>query len=166
PVSKDLKEGETLSSHFDCEAEGNPPPKTVWLKDSKEFDSSKILTRTDGGVYQLKTMNKYGFATATVTVTVGLLSAAEENVEVREGGSIVLKCSADGNPAPTYEWKYPIADNVQEITKDGVSTVNITRASSSNDRVYECHAKNRYGVATKNITLTVGKFTFLPRRGV
>ncbi|KAK1153754.1 vascular cell adhesion protein 1-like isoform X3 [Acipenser oxyrinchus oxyrinchus] len=84
-----------------------------------------------------------------------LLSAAEENAEVREGGSIVLKCSADGNPAPTYEWKYPKADNVQEITKDGVSTVNITRASSSNARVYECHAKNRYGVATKNITLTV-----------
>ncbi|KAK6468837.1 vascular cell adhesion protein 1-like [Huso huso] len=84
-----------------------------------------------------------------------LLSAAEENVEVCEGGSIVLNCSADGNPAPTYEWKYPKADNVQEITKDGVSTVNITRASSSNDRVYECHAKNTYGVAMKNITLTV-----------
>ncbi|XP_034769519.2 vascular cell adhesion protein 1-like isoform X1 [Acipenser ruthenus] len=84
-----------------------------------------------------------------------LLSAAEENVEVCEGGSIVLNCSADGSPAPTYEWKYPKADNVQEITKDGVSTVNITRASYSNARVYECHAKNTYGVAMKNITLTV-----------
>ncbi|MGH0183022.1 UNVERIFIED_CONTAM: hypothetical protein FKN15_011393 [Acipenser sinensis] len=87
-----------------------------------------------------------------------LLSADEENVEVREGGSIVLKCSADGSPAPTYEWKYPKADNVQEIMKDGVSTVNITRASSSNARVYECHAKNTYGVATKNITLTVKEY--------
>lgn len=43
----------------------------MWLKDSKEFNSSKKLTRRDGGVYQLKTMNKFGFAIATVTVTVG-----------------------------------------------------------------------------------------------
>ncbi|MGH0170694.1 UNVERIFIED_CONTAM: hypothetical protein FKN15_059692 [Acipenser sinensis] len=91
-----------------------------------------------------------------------LLSAAEQNIEVRKGGSIVLKCSADGNPAPTYEWKYPKADNVQEITKDGVSTVNITRASWSNNRVYECHAKNMYGVARKNITLTVKAHRYHP----
>ncbi|MBN3277062.1 ICAM1 protein, partial [Polyodon spathula] len=84
-----------------------------------------------------------------------LLSVTEETVEVLEEGSVVLNCSADGNPHPSYEWEYPRADNVQEITKDGVSTVNITRASSSNAGVYECHAKNIYGEQRKKVTLTV-----------
>ncbi|KAK1153755.1 intercellular adhesion molecule 5-like isoform X1 [Acipenser oxyrinchus oxyrinchus] len=159
PVSKDLKEGETLSSHFDCEAEGNPPPKTVWLKDSKEFDSSKILTRTDGGVYQLKTMNKYGFATATVTVTVGYkpseINPAVESVLVLNGDSVVFNCTADGIPAPTYTWKHPEADNVKITTKDSVSTVTITGASSSNHGVYECHAWNLHGNSTRKVTVEV-----------
>ncbi|XP_058864108.1 intercellular adhesion molecule 5-like [Acipenser ruthenus] len=159
PASKDLKEGETLSSHFDCEAEGNPPPKTVWLKDSKEFDSSKILTRTDGGVYQLKTMNNYGSAVATVTVTVGYepsaINPAEESVPVLKGDSVVFNCTADGIPAPTYTWKHPEADNVKITTKDSVSTVTITGASSSNRGVYECHARNIHGNFTRKVTVEV-----------
>ncbi|XP_041096295.1 intercellular adhesion molecule 1-like [Polyodon spathula] len=92
-----------------------------------------------------------------------LLSAHEQTVEVLEEGSVVLNCSADGNPAPTYEWEYPRADNVQEITKDGVSTVNITRASSSNSGFYTCHVKNKFGNETMNITVTVKNEVIITR---
>ncbi|XP_041099587.1 intercellular adhesion molecule 1-like [Polyodon spathula] len=159
PASKDLKEGEKLSSHFDCEAEGNPPPKTVWLKDSKEFDSSKILMRGDGGVYQLKTVNKLGSATATVTVTVGyepsVINPAEESVPVVKGDSVVFNCTAEAIPSPTYTWKHPEADNVNTTTRDNVSTLTITGVSSSNEGVYECHAWNIHGNSTRKVTVIV-----------
>ncbi|KAK6468929.1 titin-like, partial [Huso huso] len=147
-------------------AEGNPPPKTLWLKDSKEFNSFKKLTRRDGGVYQLKAMNKFGSATATVTVTVryepSVINPAEESVSVLKGDSVVFNCTADGIPAPTYRWKHPEADNVKITTKDSVSTVTITGASSSNHGVYECQAWNIHGNSTRKVTVEVtGNYTLL-----
>ncbi|KAK6468831.1 intercellular adhesion molecule 1 isoform X2 [Huso huso] len=132
----------------------NSTPAQYEFKAEKELNGKMITCETELNL-AATSVKKNQITTFNVLYKPSLLSADEENVEVREGGSIVLNCSADGNPAPTYEWKYPKADNVQEITKDGVSTVNITRASSSNSGFYTCHAKNRYGDKMMNITVAV-----------
>ncbi|XP_041099586.1 intercellular adhesion molecule 5-like [Polyodon spathula] len=115
--------------------------------------------RGDGGVYQLKTVNKLGSATATVTVTVGyepsVINPAEESVPVVKGDSVVFNCTAEAIPSPTYTWKHPEADNVNTTTRDNVSTLTITGVSSSNEGVYECHAWNIHGNSTRKVTVIV-----------
>ena len=68
----------------------------------------------------------------------------------------VLTCSADGNPAPTYEWK----DLATGGEYKGPTVSVIQSVNSSRNSTYRCTATNivagKTNIHSKDITFTVG----------
>ncbi|GFQ67229.1 down syndrome cell adhesion molecule homolog [Trichonephila clavata] len=84
-----------------------------------------------------------------------LLSKFEELI-VKPGESVSLRCSAVGNPLPQITWysyDMPVQDTSRirvgdYVSREGsvISFINITRVEVSDGGQYECRAINEYGV--------------------
>ncbi|KAJ8345603.1 hypothetical protein SKAU_G00297960 [Synaphobranchus kaupii] len=142
-----------------CTAEGFPLPEVTWFteEENEEVELPAHMTRGDAGQYRLIARNAFGAANHTLEIEV-LYPPSEielEGDEVDFGASVVLKCSAWGNPRPTYSWVYQRSPDVQERSVDGVSLLNISRASERNNGSYSCYAENPMGNVSKTVRLTV-----------
>lgn len=71
------------------------------------------------------------------------------------GGDVSLKCSAKGNPPPSYTWEFYGSSNVAENHEDGVTYLSITNATARNMGRYTCRAANPLGVVVKGVKITV-----------
>ncbi|XP_058863202.1 intercellular adhesion molecule 5 isoform X2 [Acipenser ruthenus] len=139
----------------------NSTPAQYEFKAEKELNGKMITCETELKL-AATSVKKNQSITFSVLYEPSVINPAEESVPVLKGDSVVFNCTADGIPAPTYTWKHPEADNVNITTKDSVSTVTITGASSSNHGVYECHAWNIHGNSTRKVTVEVtGNYTLL-----
>ncbi|XP_010130628.1 PREDICTED: hemicentin-1, partial [Buceros rhinoceros silvestris] len=174
---------ETISNPvtFVCDAAGIPPPTLVWLKNGKPIENSDSLevhilsggsklqiTRSqllDSGTYTCVASNVEGKAQKSYVLSVQVPpnivgSEMPSEVSILLGESIQLVCNAQGVPMPVMQWlkdgKTVPGDDLQRIrvTPDG-STLNISRALSSDTGKYTCVATNPAGEENRIFNLNV-----------
>lgn len=143
----------------ECEPEGKPKPKSLWMKNGMVIALPKKWNRLDSGQYSITATNKHGQANHTLRISVlyapRFLEEATQR-EVNQGGNLTLECSTDGNPPPELRWiKHPPAANVAVTNRGSQSYIHITEATSSNAGLYSCTATNKVGSVSKNVTLTI-----------
>ncbi|XP_029819877.1 hemicentin-1, partial [Manacus vitellinus] len=166
---------------FVCDATGIPPPTLAWLKNGKPIENSDSLDvhilsggsklqiahsqLLDSGTYTCIASNVEGEAQKTYVLSIQVPpnivgSEMPSEVSVLLGESIQLVCSAQGVPTPDLQWlkdgKTVASDDLQRIrvTPDG-STLNISRALSSDTGKYTCVATNPAGEEDRIFNLNV-----------
>ncbi|XP_066048296.1 hemicentin-1 [Chamaea fasciata] len=166
---------------FVCDATGIPPPTLVWLKNGKPIEyldslevhilsgGSKLqIARSqllDSGTYTCIASNPEGKAQKTYVLSIQVppsIAGSEmpSEVGVLLGESVQLLCNATGVPTPDVQWlkdgKTVVSDDSQRIrvTPDG-STLNISRALTSDTGKYTCVATNSAGEEDRIFNLNV-----------
>ncbi|TRZ22552.1 hypothetical protein HGM15179_004536 [Zosterops borbonicus] len=166
---------------FVCDATGIPPPTLVWLKNGKPIEyldslevhilsgGSKLqIARSqllDSGTYTCIASNPEGKAQKTYVLSIQVppsIAGSEmpSEVSVLLGESVQLLCNATGVPTPDVQWlkdgKTVASDDSQRIrvTPDG-STLNISRALTSDTGKYTCVATNSAGEEDRIFNLNV-----------
>uniref|UniRef100_A0A8C9N9E0 Hemicentin-1 n=1 Tax=Serinus canaria TaxID=9135 RepID=A0A8C9N9E0_SERCA len=166
---------------FVCDASGIPPPTLVWLKNGKPIENldpleihilsggSKLqIARSqllDSGTYTCIASNPEGKAQKTYVLSIQVppsIAGSEmpSEVSVLLGESVQLLCNATGVPTPDVQWlkdgKTVASDDLQRIrvTPDG-STLNISRALTSDTGKYTCVATNPAGEEDRIFNLNV-----------
>ncbi|XP_030135337.4 hemicentin-1 [Taeniopygia guttata] len=166
---------------FVCDATGIPPPTLVWLKNGKPIENldslevhilsggSKLqIARSqllDSGTYMCIASNPEGKAHKTYVLSIQVppsIAGSEmpSEVSVLLGESAQLLCNATGVPTPDVQWlkdgKAVASDDLQRIrvTPDG-STLNISRALTSDTGKYTCVATNPAGEEDRIFNLNV-----------
>uniref|UniRef100_A0A8C5X6K5 Hemicentin-1 n=1 Tax=Malurus cyaneus samueli TaxID=2593467 RepID=A0A8C5X6K5_9PASS len=166
---------------FVCDAAGIPPPTVVWLKNGKPIENldslevhilsggSKLqIARSqllDSGTYTCIASNPEGKAHKTYVLSIQIppsIAGSEmpSEVGVLLGESVQLLCNATGVPAPDVQWlkdgKTVANDDLQRIrvAPDG-STLNISRALTSDTGKYICVATNPAGEEDRIFNLNV-----------
>jgi len=61
-----------------------------------------------------------------------------------------IQCSAEGNPAPSYQWTDLVSGNVIQG-----AVLNISEDMADKYHMFRCTATNEYNTITGNITFTV-----------
>ncbi|XP_059334168.1 hemicentin-1 [Ammospiza nelsoni] len=166
---------------FVCDATGIPPPTLVWLKNGKPIENldslevhilsggSKLqIARSqllDSGTYTCIASNPEGKAQKSYVLSIQVppsIAGSEmpSEVSVLLGESVQLLCNATGVPSPDVQWlkdgKTVASDDLQRIrvTPDG-STLNISRALTSDTGKYTCVATNPAGEEDRIFNLNV-----------
>ncbi|NXO39218.1 HMCN1 protein, partial [Locustella ochotensis] len=167
---------------FVCDATGIPPPTLVWLKNGKPIEyldslevhilsgGSKLqIARSqllDSGTYTCIASNPEGKAQKTYVLSIQVppsIAGSEmpSEVSVLLGQSVQLLCNATGVPTPDVQWlkdgKTVASDDLQrirQVTPDG-STLNISRALTSDTGKYTCVATNSAGEEDRIFNLNV-----------
>uniref|UniRef100_G1Q1L7 Hemicentin 2 n=1 Tax=Myotis lucifugus TaxID=59463 RepID=G1Q1L7_MYOLU len=153
------------SLRLDCVVHGDPAPDIHWIKDGLPLRGSRLrhqlqngsltIRRTemgDSGRYQCLAENEMG---AVEKVVVLLLQKAQD-VTVRSGDDVALRCQATGEPAPTVEWLragQPCAGRRLRTLPDG--SLWLERVETRDTGTYECVAHNLLGSATARASLVV-----------
>ncbi|KAF4075567.1 hypothetical protein AMELA_G00235810 [Ameiurus melas] len=74
----------------------------------------------------------------------------DEGLSVREGESLMITCSADGNPRPQYKWTVP---NNTIVSNSSSFVIRSVRKEDTGQ--YTCTAYNDLGETTRNVTVTI-----------
>uniref|UniRef100_A0A803W8Y0 Hemicentin 1 n=1 Tax=Ficedula albicollis TaxID=59894 RepID=A0A803W8Y0_FICAL len=159
---------------FVCDATGIPPPTLMWLKNGKPIGNivhilsggSKLqIARSqllDSGTYMCIASNPEGKAHKTYVLSIQVppsIAGSEmpSEVGVLLGESVQLLCNATGVPTPdvgTLNKLTLLCDGPCRVTPDG-STLNISRALTSDTGKYTCVATNPAGEEDRIINLNV-----------
>ncbi|NXE93182.1 HMCN1 protein, partial [Menura novaehollandiae] len=176
PEQELLSESISNPVTFVCDATGIPPPTLVWLKNGKPIEGldslevhilsggSKLqIARSqllDSGTYTCIASNTEGTAQKTYVLAIQVppsIAGSEmpSEVSVLLGESIQLVCNASGVPTPDMQWlKDGKAVAGDKVTPDG-STLNISRALTSDTGKYTCVATSPAGEEDRIFNLNV-----------
>ncbi|KAF8796641.1 Down syndrome cell adhesion molecule-like [Argiope bruennichi] len=171
PVTQQVSTGSTVT--INCTVTGHPISTIEWVKNQQSLTLSRrvvLISRTvlhittvereDRGMYQCIARNDEDSAQGSAELAIAseppvLLSKFEELI-VKPGESVSLRCSAVGNPLPQITWysyDLPVQDTSRirvgdYVSREGsvISFINITRVEVSDGGQYECRAINEYGV--------------------
>ncbi|XP_022777456.1 roundabout homolog 3-like, partial [Stylophora pistillata] len=178
PMSIVVKETGTAS--FQCEVEGNPQPKVIWLKDNSSLIADKRIVSTGGGLlindatskddgtYTCVARNILGVMTSLVRLTVqvgALIIQKPSSVIVEEGHKVSVVCQATGQPTPTITWRKAFGHMSKERSRVLNGRLEITRVTKTDGGDYICSAKNilnEDSTRTQVIVLEKLKFTLFP----
>ncbi|XP_073909095.1 hemicentin-2 isoform X2 [Castor canadensis] len=161
------------SIRLDCVVHGDPTPNIHWTKDGLPLPASRlrlllhngslIILRTemdDAGQYQCLAENEMGAAKKVVTIVLQsapVFQVEPQDVTVRSGEDVALRCQATGEPEPTIEWLragQPLrASRRLRTLPDG--SLWLERAEAGDAGAYECVAHNLLGSATAQAFLAV-----------
>ena len=77
------------------------------------------------------------------------------------GSTVVLSCSASGDPMPYYYWTKDGSSWFSDVEfKDSNKTLRLINVGSKNDGVYSCFATNDAGIDVTRSNVTVhGRFS-------
>ncbi len=114
PEDQTICEGDSTS--FVVEADGTPPMSYQWRKDGQNISgaNNRIYAISDAqagdaGSYDCVVSNNWGSdtsAAATLTVQIPVTITIEPtDQDICDGDAAVFTVDADGDPAPTYQWR-------------------------------------------------------------
>ncbi|XP_050162759.1 vascular cell adhesion protein 1 isoform X1 [Myiozetetes cayanensis] len=164
--STTVQEGENVS--IQCYAESNPPPKIILRRKSDSADMEPFSTESillpsvmllNGGVYECVAENKFGNSKSEITLNVeygpkNTMISVIPATAVKEGETVVMKCTSSGNPSPVVSWKKKKATGeLEKIIKN--ATLTIQNLKSQDLGLYECEAYNQLGKEEKAVELFV-----------
>uniref|UniRef100_A0A8C9UE41 Hemicentin 1 n=1 Tax=Serinus canaria TaxID=9135 RepID=A0A8C9UE41_SERCA len=151
---------------FVCDASGIPPPTLVWLKNGKPIGNivsrfSLLFFPSLSGTYTCIASNPEGKAQKTYVLSIQVppsIAGSEmpSEVSVLLGESVQLLCNATGVPTPDVQWLKDgktVANQIVYLL-DG-STLNISRALTSDTGKYTCVATNPAGEEDRIFNLNV-----------
>ncbi|XP_076307336.1 cell adhesion molecule Dscam1-like isoform X1 [Tachypleus tridentatus] len=165
-----------------CTISGFPIERVTWLKDQRPLSTNMRITlpsqdvvhisptrQEDQGMYQCFVTNNQETVQDTAELKVlskppNLITTFEE-MTVKPGSRVSLKCVAIGNPLPQITWTSygePVPDNNRirtgdYVSKEGavISFVNITRIETEDGGIYRCSASNSNGIRSYVNSLNV-----------
>ncbi|XP_061072506.1 immunoglobulin superfamily member 10 [Conger conger] len=179
---------------IDCKAEGSPPPRITWIMPDNIFLSapyygSRINVHPNGTLeirnvrpsdtaeFICMARNDGGEAVMVVQLEVTSMlrrpifkNPFNERVVARLGKTVVLNCSADGNPNPEISWLLP---NGTRFTNDARTSryylgsdgnLVIYNPTKEDTGKYRCSAKNKMGYIEKLVVLEVGQRPYIVTR--
>ncbi|XP_053325192.1 neural cell adhesion molecule L1-like protein isoform X2 [Spea bombifrons] len=159
--------GELLT--LECIAEGLPTPKIFWQKERAELPPERAvlgnygkqlkindIKASDHGIYRCTAKNIGGVAQHDFHVHVEeppqWKKCPESSVQ-SVASSVVLHCSASGNPKPEIHWKRNGQPLQRETLSPNHEEIRIENLQLMDSAVYQCEATNRHGsiLASANI---------------
>ncbi|XP_065525611.1 vascular cell adhesion protein 1 isoform X3 [Lathamus discolor] len=164
--STTVREGENVS--IQCSAEGNPSPRIILRRksdgaDMGPYSEGRILlpsvTFLNGGDYECVAENKFGKSRSAITLNVeygpkNTMISVIPATAVKEGETVIMKCTSSGNPAPVISWKKKkTTGEPEKIYTD--ATLTIKNIKSQDLGLYECEAYNQFGKEEKDVKLLV-----------
>uniref|UniRef100_A0A2K5KA06 Hemicentin-2 n=1 Tax=Colobus angolensis palliatus TaxID=336983 RepID=A0A2K5KA06_COLAP len=161
------------SIQLDCVARGDPVPAIRWIKDDLPLRGSRLrhqlqngsLTirrteRDDAGQYQCLAENEMGMAKKVVILVLQsapVFQVEPQDMTVRSGDDVALRCQATGEPIPTIEWLQagqPLrASRRLRTLPDG--SLWLENVETGDAGAYDCVAHNLLGSATARAFLVV-----------
>uniref|UniRef100_A0A3Q3GCI8 Ig-like domain-containing protein n=1 Tax=Labrus bergylta TaxID=56723 RepID=A0A3Q3GCI8_9LABR len=180
---------------IDCKAEGNPTPSITWIMPDNIFlkapyFGSRInvhqngtleirnVRPTDTAEFICMARNDGGEAVMVVQLEVTSMlrrpifkNPFNERIVSRFGKTIVLNCSADGQPTPEIIWTFPNGtrvtsehhhDSQHRLGNNGTLVIYNPRKEDAGK--YRCGAKNFMGYIEKLIILDVGQKPYILTR--
>lgn len=165
PASRSVLAGANVS--FSVEVSGSPTPVLQWLRNGDPIDgqTSATLTLTavdedDEGAYSVRVTNAAGSATSeSSTLVVGrmaLITSQPADAIISVGGSVTLRVTATGRPAPSYQWfrNDELIDGANEAAYS-ISSANASSAGNYTVRVANEFATENSRAATVRVAQTV-----------
>ncbi|GAB1286208.1 Hemicentin-2 [Apodemus speciosus] len=161
------------SIQLHCVVRGDPAPDIRWTKDGLPLPISHLLFQLqngsltifrtkmdDAGRYQCLATNEMGAVKKVVTLVLQsapVFQVEPQDVTVRSGVDVELRCRATGEPVPTIEWLRagrPLqAGRRLRALPDG--SLWLERVEAGDAGVYECVAHNLLGSVTAKAMLAV-----------
>lgn len=163
--------------------EGHPTPVVTWTRNNgkalssrfrEEYEGTMTLvgaTLEDDGEYVCRAENAAGFVTQTTVLTVTISPTIEiypnvNQLQIAEGESLNLECTAQGKPQPSVHWVRP-HETEEDFPMSGggrsaPGILNIARVTSRDGGYYSCIADNGIGRDNREIEVIIDK---LPERG-
>uniref|UniRef100_A0A3B1JUY2 Contactin 4 n=1 Tax=Astyanax mexicanus TaxID=7994 RepID=A0A3B1JUY2_ASTMX len=157
--------------HWDCRANGKPPPVYRWLKNGHTLESqgrinvdggklriSKVSLE-DSGMYQCLAKNEHSviYASAELKVVDFSRSPLKKSTLVQRGGEVIIECRPHASPRASFTWRRGgeiLRDSDRwTVLEDG--TLRITNVSEGDAGRYTCVARNPFGTASSSGTLVV-----------
>ncbi|XP_060798578.1 hemicentin-1-like isoform X2 [Neoarius graeffei] len=151
-----VTEGESFIPN--CTVVGHPSFRMIWYKDGEEAEMPRTMYRTHAGQYNLTAFNNNSntYHTLEIDVRYPPSEISElQDASVSIGQYVVLKCSSNANPWPTYKWIYHQAPNVRIEDQDGVSLLHINQTGGDNIGTYTCIAFNELGKKSRKVRVDV-----------
>ncbi|XP_071420868.1 vascular cell adhesion protein 1 isoform X2 [Pithys albifrons albifrons] len=165
--STTVQEGENVS--IQCFAESNPPPRIILRRKSDSTDMGLYSSRSilplpsvmilNGGDYECVAENKFGNSRREITLNVeygpkNTMISVIPATAVKEGETVMMKCTSSGNPSPVISWnKKKATGESEKIFKN--ATLTIQNLKSQDLGLYECEAYNQLGKEVKAVQLFV-----------
>ncbi|NXW36709.1 VCAM1 protein, partial [Phaetusa simplex] len=170
-VSPDNPPMEGDSLNLTCVTESNPSPQIIWRKHLADESIQHLIENNvlsipdarfnDSGLYICEVINLVTNKTEKATVDIVIQDGPKNTTisvtpatAVKEGETVMMKCTSSGNPAPVISWKKKKATGEYEkIFKD--ATLTIQSVKSQDLGLYECEAYNQFGKEEKVVNLLV-----------
>uniref|UniRef100_A0A3B1KJ58 Ig-like domain-containing protein n=1 Tax=Astyanax mexicanus TaxID=7994 RepID=A0A3B1KJ58_ASTMX len=154
--------------HWDCRANGKPPPVYRWLKNGHTLESQLRISKVsleDSGMYQCLAKNEHSviYASAELKVVASppdfSRSPLKKSTLVQRGGEVIIECRPHASPRASFTWRRGgeiLRDSDRygwTVLEDG--TLRITNVSEGDAGRYTCVARNPFGTASSSGTLVV-----------
>ncbi|XP_032988023.1 neural cell adhesion molecule L1-like protein isoform X5 [Rhinolophus ferrumequinum] len=167
-----ILKGDTLL--LECFAEGLPTPQVDWEKvggdlpkgrETKENYGKTLkiekVTYRDKGIYRCTATNFLGWASHDFHVIIEeppRWTKKPQSGVYSTGGSGILLCEAEGDPAPTIKWRVngsPIEKNPFAGDVLSPREISFTNLQPNHSAVYQCEASNAHGTILANANVDV-----------
>ncbi|XP_046889540.1 contactin-1a-like [Hypomesus transpacificus] len=149
-----------------CLASGKPKPHVRWLKNGDPYDKHELkfngLMFDDSGMYQCIAENRHGIIYANAEMRVITCAPTFEHSPVRgtlaaKNGRVVMECRPKAAPKPDFSWSKGtelLSNNTRIfLWEDG--SLEILKATRSDEGRYTCFAENDQGKANSTGSLTI-----------
>jgi hypothetical protein len=155
-----ISEGDPAPTFKWTQAAGTPLPDTGRFLDSGDgLLTVRSVKREDAGQYRCQATNYVGSSTTTGTLNVQVvpvISFINAKPALLHKATI-LDCGATGLPEPKIVWKansipIPISEKYSQAANGSLI---ISRAERSDQRAYQCEARNSAGTALQSVALTL-----------